>query len=138
MSIEIKKLNKNISVTGQITADDIAEIKAQGFTTIINNRDDGEIERQPSAASIRAVVEQAGLAYAHLPIEPGKPTDEAINGFGQALNKSSGTVLAHCGTGLRATVLWALSQVGHQSADELIKAADQAGYDISAMRQRLS
>ncbi len=54
MSIEIKKLNKNISVTGQITADDIAEIKAQGFTTIINNRDDGEIEGQPSAASIRA------------------------------------------------------------------------------------
>jgi uncharacterized protein (TIGR01244 family) len=46
-------------------------------------------------------------------------------------------VLAHCGSGIRATVLWALSQAGQQSADELINTANQAGCDITAMRSRL-
>jgi uncharacterized protein (TIGR01244 family) len=137
MSLEIRKLNENISVTSQITADDIVEIKVQGFTAIINNRHDGEIEGQPSAASIHAVAEQAGLKYVHLPIEPGKPTDEVINEFGQILENNSGSVLAHCGSGIRATVLWALSQAGQQSADELINTANQAGCDITAMRSRL-
>jgi uncharacterized protein (TIGR01244 family) len=50
MSLEIRKLNESISVTSQITADDIVEIKVQGFTAIINNRHDGEIKGQPSAA----------------------------------------------------------------------------------------
>ena len=35
MSLEIRKLNESISVTSQITADDIVEIKVQGFTAIM-------------------------------------------------------------------------------------------------------
>ena len=42
MSFELKKLSDKISVTGQIMVADIANIKAQGFSTIINNRFDGK------------------------------------------------------------------------------------------------
>ncbi len=127
MSFELKKLDDKIPVTGQIMVADIANIKAQGFSTIINNRFDGENEGQPSAESIRTTAELAGLKYVYLPIEPGKPTEDAILGFSQAINGSPGTVLAHCGTGMHAAVLWALSQVGQQSADDLIGATKQAG-----------
>ena len=137
MNFELKKLSNKIWVTGQIMVSNIANIKAQGFNTIINNRFDGENEGQPSAESIRTIAEQAGLKYVYLPIEPGKPTEDAILGFSQAINDCSGAVLAHCGTGMRAAVLWALSQVGQQSADDLISTAKQAGYDISAVRPRL-
>jgi len=43
MSFELKKLSNKIWVTGQIMVSNIANIKAQGFNTIINNRFDGEI-----------------------------------------------------------------------------------------------
>jgi uncharacterized protein (TIGR01244 family) len=65
-------------VTGQITAADITEIQAQWFTTITNNGFGGEKEAQPSAASIRTTVEQAGLKYVHLPIGLGNPTEDVL------------------------------------------------------------
>ena len=92
MSFELKKLNDKISVTGQIMVADIANIKAQGFSTIINNRFDGENEGQPSAESIRTTAEQAGLKYVYLPIEPGKPSEDPILGFSQVINDCPGTV----------------------------------------------
>ncbi|UXN75551.1 sulfur transferase domain-containing protein [Devosia sp. A8/3-2] len=39
----MKRINENVSVSGQIQPEDIAALKARGFTTIINNRPEGEI-----------------------------------------------------------------------------------------------
>ncbi len=56
-----RTLDDTISVFGQITPEDVAEAKAQGFTTIINNRPDGEQAGQPTGAEIEAAATAAGL-----------------------------------------------------------------------------
>lgn len=47
--MQIAKVSDNFSATGQIQPADMAEIAAQGFKTVINNRPDGEGEPSSQA-----------------------------------------------------------------------------------------
>ena len=49
--MDIKRLTDDISVSGQIGPDEVEGLAAQGFTTLINNRPDGEMIGQPSDPS---------------------------------------------------------------------------------------
>ena len=52
--MDLKRINEHISVSPQISPDDLAAIKAAGFVTVINNRPDGESPDQPSSAQMQA------------------------------------------------------------------------------------
>ncbi len=56
-------MSHKISITGQITPDQVSIIAENGFKTIINNRPDGEEPNQPTSAAIEAAATKAGLAY---------------------------------------------------------------------------
>ena len=66
--MEFKRINDRITVSGQIEPEDVAALKAAGFTTIINNRPDGESPDQPESAAIAAAAEAAGMAYHAIPL----------------------------------------------------------------------
>ena len=53
-------MSHQISITGQITPDQVPMIAENG--TIINNRPDGEEPGQPTSADIEAAAQQSGLA----------------------------------------------------------------------------
>lgn len=106
----------------------------QGFTTIINNRPDGEAPGQPSGALIEAAARAAGMGYVAIPIDH--------NGFGpaqvvamvDAIAAAPGPVLAYCRSGTRSTHLWALAEASCGTEPmSLIEAAAGAGYDIAMM-----
>ncbi len=42
MAASIRYLNAAFAVSAQLTVDDVPGVAAQGFTTLINNRPDGE------------------------------------------------------------------------------------------------
>ena len=46
-----KALTPKLAVASQITPADVARIAAEGYTTILNNRPDGEEPGQPRAAA---------------------------------------------------------------------------------------
>ena len=48
--MELKRINEHVSVSPQISPDDVAAIKAAGFVAIVNNRPDGESPDQPPSA----------------------------------------------------------------------------------------
>ena len=50
---------------------------------------------------------------------------------------SAGPVLAHCASGKRATMLWALANPEAMDADERMDRAGKAGHDLSDIRHRL-
>ena len=56
-------MSHEVSITGQITPDQVPMIAENGFKTIINNRPDGEEPNQPTSAEIEAAAKKAGLAY---------------------------------------------------------------------------
>ncbi|NRA65665.1 MAG: hypothetical protein HRU19_14345 [Pseudobacteriovorax sp.] len=91
----------------QPSDEDILELKAQGFTKIINLRRSEEGDYKES--SERKAASRAGLAYTHIPTNPKIPiTDEFIDKVTSVVKKhrGSGKILIHCSSGNRAG-MWA-------------------------------
>ena len=133
---EVKPLADDVCVSAFVPPERLADL-ATKFRTIINNRADAEEPGQPSSAEIEAAARRLGLDYVHLPVVPGKITDEEAERFGEAIAHRTGPALAFCRTGARSATLWALSQSGKRSPDEILKTAAAAGYDLSAIGPRL-
>ena len=136
--MELKRINDHVSVSPQISPDDIAAIKAAGFVAIINNRPDGESPDQPSSATIEAAAGAAGLSYHYIPLGREGVSPEMVEQTKAALEGSNGPVFCYCRSGTRSTTLWALSQAGKMPAQEIVSAAAHAGYDVSHLLGHLS
>ncbi|WP_425089142.1 TIGR01244 family sulfur transferase [Stappia sp.] len=132
------KVDETITVAHQIEPEDVAAIRDAGFVAIVNNRPDNEAPDQPSGAEIEAAARAAGLAYAALPVGRDGIGPDLVDGFRTVLDGAGGPVFAFCRTGTRSINLWALSQAGARDADELVRLAADAGYDLSGLRPVLS
>jgi uncharacterized protein (TIGR01244 family) len=129
--LELKRINDHISVSGQIQPEDVATLKDLGFSTIINNRPEGESPDQPDGADIEAAAKAAGLQYHSIPLGRDGVNPDLVARTKAALEGSDGKVFAFCRSGTRSTTLWALSQAGEAPAEEIISQAAEAGYDMS-------
>jgi uncharacterized protein (TIGR01244 family) len=136
--LELKRINDDISVAPQISPDDMPAIKAAGFTTVINNRPDGEAPDQPTSSEMQAAAEAAGLSYHYIPLGREGVSPEMVEQEQAALEGSDGPVLAFCRSGTRSTTLWALSQAGRRPAQEIVAQAAHAGYEMSHLLGYLS
>ncbi len=136
--MEIKRINDKVSVSGQISPDDLAEIKAAGFTAVVNNRPDGESPDQPSGEEIEAAAKAAGLDYYYIPLGREGVSPQMVADTRKVLEGSTGPVFCYCRSGTRSTTLWALSQAGRMGADDIIGAARNAGYEMSHLAAHLT
>jgi len=136
--LDVKRINDHVSVSPQISPDDLPAIKAAGFVAIINNRPDGESPDQPSSATMQAAAEKAGLAYHYIPLGRDGVSPQMVEDEAAVLEGSPGPVFCYCRSGTRSTTLWALSQAGKMPAQEIVGAAQHAGYDMSHLLGHLS
>lgn len=135
--MKANKLTDRLSVAGQIEPADVAEIKAAGFTAIICNRPDGEGETQPTSSEVGAAASEAGLPYHYNPLVPGELTPEIIAKQGEVLKSAEGPVFAYCGSGMRASMLWALANPEGLDVETRIARAAAVGYDLEPLREKL-
>jgi len=103
--MEVTWLSTKVAVAPQLLPQEIGEIAAAGFTGIINNRPDGEELGQPSSAELEAQALSHGLSYSHIPIVPGKATEQDCAAFAAAVRGAGGPVVAFCRTGNRSALL---------------------------------
>ena len=116
---------------------DVAAAKTEGFRTIVNNRPDREEPGQPSSAELEAAAKAAGMAYHHIPVQPGQFSDAQVDAFCDAFGGCDRPALAFCKSGMRATSLWALSQAGTLTTDEILRQAASCGYDLTPLVPRI-
>ncbi|QWE05286.1 TIGR01244 family sulfur transferase [Polynucleobacter sp. JS-JIR-II-50] len=110
MSLPISCHSDQFGTIGQIDASHLAEIAAQGYKSVINNRPDGEGgPDQPTNASIQAEAEKLGLNYAYLPVVPSAINVDQVREMARLLRTMPGPVLAFCRSGARSTNLYQLS-----------------------------
>jgi uncharacterized protein (TIGR01244 family) len=105
-----KKLDDGVSVSPQISTDDVRMIAAQGFKSIICNRPDGESEDQTPYAVIEAAALETGLPIRHVPVVSGAITDDNVRGMKAALAELPKPIYAYCRSGARCTNLYMLVQ----------------------------
>ena len=137
--MEIKKINQNLSVAGQIFPADIPAIVEQGFKTILCNRPDGEVVDQPTIGTIEEIARNLGIAVRYLPVGNSGVTQNNISEFAQFIHAADGPTLAYCRTGTRSTFLWALSErASGTPANQIVTIATNAGYDLTRIADRLA
>lgn len=129
--MDLKRINQDVSVSGQIQPEDVATLKSLGFVAIINNRPDGESPDQPAGAEIEAAAAAAGLAYHAIPLGREGVNPDLVERTRAVIEGSDGPVFCFCRSGTRSTTLWALSQAGQADAQDIISQAAEAGYDMS-------
>jgi uncharacterized protein (TIGR01244 family) len=136
--LDLKRINDHVSVSGQISPEDVATLKSLGFVAIVNNRPDGESPDQPAGEEIEAAANAAGLAYHAIPLGREGVNAELVEKTKAVIEGSDGPVFCFCRSGTRSTTLWALSQAGEMNASEIISQAAEAGYDMSHLAGILS
>jgi uncharacterized protein (TIGR01244 family) len=128
------KITGQLTVSGQISLTDIAEIAKQGFASIINNRPDGEEPGQPDHETIAAEAKKHGLAYHYIPVVTGNISRNDVAQFQKAILRD-GPAFAHCRSGTRCYLLWALSRALYDGDSSLTLVAEAArkGYDLRVL-----
>jgi uncharacterized protein (TIGR01244 family) len=105
----IYRLSETCAVASQIQVDDVAGLATDGFVTIICNRPDGEDFSQPAAKLIAAECEKHDIAFHFIPVDRSGLTMDMVESFREAVESSTGHVLAYCHSGQRSSVLWQAS-----------------------------
>ncbi len=100
-------LDSSLAVAGQLSPGDMAAIREAGFSSVINNRPDGEGgPSQPSHSEIKAAADAVGLHYVYQPVISSQMTMDDIHRFHEHLEALPKPVLAFCRTGTRCTRLF--------------------------------
>lgn len=105
--MEYRQITDEYAVAGQIAVEDIDQIKALGYRSIICNRPDDEQDDQPSSAEIAAAAEAADIVFRHIPVISGQMTESDIMAMAEALDEIPGPVFAYCRSGARSTNIFA-------------------------------
>ena len=136
--MELKVIDDTLAVGSQMQPEELAALAEQGFVAVICNRPDGEEPGQPMLDEMRAAAQAAGLAFHHIPVSGGLFPPAAVDAFGAVRRGTPGKVLAYCRTGTRAATLDALANVHGLTVAERLSRAGAAGYDLSALADRMN
>jgi uncharacterized protein (TIGR01244 family) len=130
----LMQLAPGLTAAGALTADNIEALAASGVKTIVNNRPDNEDPGQLSADEARRLCAAHGIAYHHIPFVAATLTRDDIDAFEQLLMSASHPIVAHCRSGTRSTMIWALTRM-RQGDDPaaLVALGARNGVDISAL-----
>ncbi len=111
MSIQLTRHTPDFATSPQVMIEQMKEVVALGFKTLINNRPDGEAADQPTHEQVKEAAAVFGLHYVFLPVVSSQVGSAAAE-FGKLLAAAPKPALAFCRSGTRSTMLYqtAMSQ----------------------------
>ncbi|SAI45678.1 Uncharacterized protein conserved in bacteria [Bordetella ansorpii] len=111
MAAPIRPLSPDFAVAPQLTPEDMADVAAAGYKSVIINRPDYEGGAdQPTAAEVSKAAQALGLRIEYQPVVSGAMTMDDVVRFAELLRELPGPVLAYCRSGTRCTNLYANAQ----------------------------
>jgi len=132
-------VTEKLAVAPQPKLSDFQIFKRQGFTTIVNNRPDGEDPNQLGSAAEAEAARAAGLGYVHIPVTSTGMTEDDARLLKETIEQAPGPVVAHCKSGARSFYLWVLSgDLDPLSDEDLLTKARELGVDTNAARTWLA
>ncbi|WP_263574780.1 TIGR01244 family sulfur transferase [Devosia aquimaris] len=100
-TMNLRKVDDNFSVTGQITPEQVKDVSDAGFKSIVCARPDNEEPGQPSFAEVARAAENLGLKIVHIPVS-GMLGEGQIIRFHDAWAQMPKPMLGYCRSGARA------------------------------------
>ena len=131
--MNIMRVNDSLTVSGQLSESDVAQLAADGVELIVCNRPDGEADDQVPFADIAAAAKAAGIQAASIPFRSGAMSDEDVAAFAVLLANDR-NIHCYCRTGTRSFGLYAAAAAS-KGADlaEIREQANRLGFDVSTI-----
>ena len=132
------QLDDKTMVDGQIAPGDVAALKNEGVTMVVNNRPDDEDVGQPAGEEIEAACKAAGVDYRHIPIARGMgPAD--VEAMRAAIAEvGDGKMFAFCRSGNRSALAWAVARSEDGLPREQIeRSVEGAGFNVGPVAHLL-
>ena len=130
------KIDDGFACGGAITPEAVAELKKQGYASVVNFRPASEAGANVDQEV--AAVQAAGLKYIHIPFTRTDPdVQPAIDAFlAAAKDPTNRPILFHCASGNRASAMWAFKRVYVDGwpADKAIAEAETIGLTQAPMK----
>lgn len=136
--VSYTKVTPEFAIGPQVSAEDFAALREAGFAAVLNARPDDEAGSYLVSGAAEPLARAAGLDYAtsptdnHAIFEP-----EVIDRFESALASLPKPVFAHCKSGTRAAILWALVAARSRPVEEVIALLRAAGQDLEFLEDEL-
>ncbi len=135
--MDIRQITPDYAVSPQIDLADIPAIAAAGFTTLICNRPDAENPPSHCAAAFQAAALASGLTFVNIPVTHAGLSLDIVAAQREALDASTGPVLAYCASGTRSSIVWSLGQAGDMPSADIIAATSKCGYDLRGLQPQI-
>ncbi|MEM1198492.1 MAG: TIGR01244 family sulfur transferase [Pseudomonadota bacterium] len=136
--LETVNLTPDFAIGPQVAPEDFPALRAAGFAAILNARPDDEDGAYLAASDAQKLALDNGLAYAHSPTENHAIFEpDLIDRFEAALAELPNPIFAHCKSGTRAAILWALVAARHRPVEQVIDTLRAAGQDLDFLEQEL-
>jgi uncharacterized protein (TIGR01244 family) len=133
------RINDEVSVGGQPSADQLQELAQQGFKSVVNFRTEGEADQPLSPSEEGEQAKAAGLEYLHLPVSMKSLGAETVDEFRRQYRELPKPVFAHCKGGTRAgaMVMMHLAREQGLTGQQTLQQAEQMGFkcDQPAIKQ---
>lgn len=131
-------ITAQFAIAPQIEAEDFSRLSEAGFKSVINARPDTELGEFMQSEEAAGHAASAGLSYLYTPTENHAVFEsESIDRFEQAMLDLPGPILAHCKSGTRTAILWALVAVRHQPTEQVIGQLNAAGQELTFLEDEL-
>lgn len=108
--LNIRKIDQNFDVAGQLEPAQIGEVSARGYRTIICMRPDNEGFSQPAFSEMETAARSAGLETVYFPVVPGRMTADQASQLKAILASRKGPVLAYCASGNRCAAAYDMAR----------------------------
>ena len=125
------KLSEEITVTGQLTEEQIKQAAQEGFHSVLNLRapeEEGVLSRE------KEIAQGAGLSYLNIPVLKKEINDELTTNVLFEIDSLPKPALIHCASGIRAGAMAFMHRATREglSAEEAMSKAQSLGFDCSS------
>jgi uncharacterized protein (TIGR01244 family) len=100
------RITEQIALSGMIIDGGIPALAATGFKTVIDLRTKNE-----GTSEEKALVDRAGMMYVNIPTTVAGITKDQVAAFAKVIESAQKPILIHCGSGNRASAMWASYQI---------------------------
>ena len=87
MTMDIKTVNEEFSVSAQIDLDDLKLLSERGVRSLICNRPDGEAADQINVTEVETAAAGLGMAVVYLPVVSGSFSEQDVSDFLAAMER---------------------------------------------------
>lgn len=130
-------LTPGFAVAEQLRPQDMEELAAAGFRTVLCNRPDDELPARLRAKAMAEHAQAAGLGFHDLQMPEFGLTKEIVEAEARALEQTPAPHLAYCTSGTRSALIWAFAAVGRMEPAAIAAALADGGFGFSGIEEQL-